>query len=224
MWENDLVSNTEKFPDEKSAKNFITKRLRNINKDITKNDIGAYKASDNSIGKSLIPKYIMNMDKDAILYRYPKSAFEQDFNQQNSGRSGSIYLKEKDNPDSEPQLMNYWIDKYIEHKGIDKNNTEEVKNAKMKFRNAYNSGLVTGEKTGKWTQENFPILQTCDKNGNPTPRKKSDQKIENDDEGSKLYSYILYKQDMNEPKPTSRPKNTASTDTSSIDIEDEEDV
>jgi hypothetical protein len=157
------------------------------------------------------------------MFRYPKSDFE--VNDEPATRDGSIYLKEKDNIDSKPQLMNYWIEKYIEHKGIDKNNIDEVKNAKMKFRNAYNSGLVTGEKTGKWTQENFPILQTCDKNGNPIPRKKSNQKTEMGDEaGSKLYSYILYKQDVNQNKITSKEKNTQSTETptnDTVDVEDE---
>ena len=203
--ENELGSNTEKFPDEESAKTFVRTRLRSIKKDIKPEEVGTYRASENSFGKKLIPQYITQIDPNAVMVRFPKSSFEQDATSEQTSKENSIFLKEKDNPDSKPEPLNYWIEKYIEQKGIDKSNTGAVKAAKTKFRNAYNTGLVTGEKTGSWSEENFPILQTCDKNGNPVPRKRN--KVETapeEEEGSKLYTYIIYKQDLNPPKPLSK--------------------
>jgi hypothetical protein len=97
------------------------------------------------------------------MFRYPKSSFaynDDDIEIKQNEGNNKLYFKEKDNPDSKQEKMSYWIDKYIEQKGLDKNNTEKriLDTVKSKFRNAYNSGQLTGEKSGNWSNENFPIL------------------------------------------------------------------
>jgi hypothetical protein len=44
MQENDIESETEKFPDEKSAKSFIVSKLKSIKNNMTLPEVGVYKA------------------------------------------------------------------------------------------------------------------------------------------------------------------------------------
>ena len=163
MRENDIDAETKTFDDEISAKKFITSRLRGVKRDMTKEEVGVYDASKMKFAKGIIPNFIIDVDPKAIMFRYPKSSFaynDDDIEIKQNEGNNKLYFKEKDNPDSKPEKMSYWIDKYIEQKGLDKNNTEKriLDTAKSKFRNAYNTGQLTGEKSGGWSKENFPIL------------------------------------------------------------------
>jgi hypothetical protein len=54
----------------------VRTRLRSIKKDIRPEEVGIYKASENSFGKKIIPQYITQIDPNAVMVRFPKSSFE----------------------------------------------------------------------------------------------------------------------------------------------------
>jgi hypothetical protein len=78
--------------------------------------------------------------------------------------------------------------------------------------------VLTGEKHGIWSQENFPILEPCDANGNPIARSKD--KRAKEIPNIEPHIYIFYKQDMSKAtyNPNAPEKETKQqTDITSMD-------